>query len=61
MKGNDIMKQVEIRIWNAGGKDLVEVFVDGEFWFDKCTNDLFSLLNFISDNIECEMKVKYMN
>lgn len=55
------MKQVEIRIWNSEGKDLVEVFVDNEFWFDKWTNDIFPLLNFISDNIECEMKVKYMN
>ena len=29
------MKQVEIRIWNTEGKDLVEVYVNGEFWFDR--------------------------
>ena len=55
------MKNVEIKIWNAQGKDLVEVFVDGEFWFDKWTNDLFSLMNFIAENIDCEMKISYMN
>ena len=55
------MKQVEIRIWNSEGKDLVEVYADNEFWFDKWTNDLFSVMNFIADNTECEMKVKYMN
>ena len=55
------MKKVEIRIWNAQGKDLVEVFVDNEFWFDKQTNDLFSVMNFIADNTESEMVVKYMN
>ena len=55
------MKQVEIRIWNSECKDLVEVYVDNEFWVDKWTNDLFSVMNFITDNTECEMKVKYMN
>lgn len=55
------MKQVEVRIWNTDNTDLVEVYVDNEFWFDKWTNDLFSVLNFIADNIACEMKVKYMN
>ena len=61
MKGEDNMKNVEIRIWNSEGKDLIEVYVDNEFWFDKWTNDLFSVMNFIADNTECEMKVKYMN
>ena len=55
------MTQVEIRIWNSEGKDLVEVYVDNEFWFDKWTNDLFSVMNFVCENMECEMKVKYMN
>ena len=55
------MKQVEIRIWNTDDKDLVEVYIDNELWFDKWTNDLFSVMNFIADNTECEMKVKYMN
>ena len=55
------MNQVEIRIWNTECKDLVEVYVDNELWFDKWTNDLFSVMNFISENMECEMKVKYMN
>ena len=55
------MKQVEIRIWSSECKDLVEVYIDNKFWFDKWTNDLFSVMNFIADNTECEMKVKYMN
>ena len=55
------MYQVEIKIWKSEGKDLVEVFVDGEFYFDKWTNDLFSVMNFIAENIECEMKISYMN
>ena len=55
------MKQVEIRVWNTEDTDLVEVYVNGELWFDKWTNDLFSLMNFICDNMNCEMKVKYMN
>ena len=55
------MKQVEVRIWNTDNTDLVEVYVNGEFWFDRWTNDLFSIMNFIADNIACEMKVKYMN
>ena len=55
------MKQVEVRIWNTDNTDLVEVYVKGEFWFDRWTNDLFSVMNFIADNIACEMKVKYMN
>ena len=56
------MKQVEIRIWNSEckDKDLVEVYVDNEFWFDIWTNDLFSVMNFVCENIECEMIVKYM-
>ena len=41
------MKQVEIRIWNTDDKSLVEVYMNGEFWFDKWTNDLFSVMNFI--------------
>ena len=55
------MNQVEIRIWKAQDKDLVEVFVDNEFWFDKQTNDLFSVMNFITNNTECRMFVRYMN
>ena len=55
------MKNVEIKIWNTECKDFVEVFVDGEFWFEKQTNDLFSLMNFIADNTPCEMKIIYMN
>lgn len=55
------MKQVEVRIWNTDSTDLVEVYVNGEFWFDRWTNDLFSVMNFIADNVSCEMKVKYMN
>lgn len=54
------MKQVEIRIWNSEGKDLVEVYVDNKFWFDKWTNDLFSVLNFVSKQ-SIDIKVKYMN
>ena len=55
------MTQVEIRIWNTEDKDLVEVYIDNELWFDKWTNDLFSVMNFVCENMECEMKVKYMN
>ena len=55
------MKQVEIRIWNSEDKDLVEVYIDNEFWFDIWTNDLFSVINFVNESLECEMKVKYMN
>ena len=55
------MKQVEVRIWNTDNTDLVEVYVNGEFWFDRWTNDLSLVMNFIADNIVCEMKVKYMN
>ena len=55
------MKQVEIRIWNSDDTALVEVYVNGEFWFDRWTNDLFPVMNFIADNIVCEMKVKYMD
>ena len=55
------MKKVEIRIWQADYKNLVEVYVDDVLWFDKWTNDLFSVMNFIFENMECEMKVKYMN
>ena len=56
------MKNVEIRVWNTEDKDLVEVFINNELWFDKWTNDLFSVMNFICENIQdAEMKVKYMN
>ena len=56
------MKNVEIRVWNTEDKDLVEVFINNEFWFNKWTNDLFSVMNFICENIQdAEMKVKYMN
>ena len=55
------MKIVEIRIWNTEGKDLVEVYVNNEFWFDKFANDLFSVMHFVCENMECEMRVKYMN
>ena len=55
------MKQVEIRIWNSEDKDLVEVYIDNEFWFDIWTNDFFSVINFVNESLECEMKVKYMN
>ena len=56
------MKNVEIRVWNTEDKDLVEVYINNELWFDKWTNDLFSVMNFICENIQdAEMKVKYMN
>ena len=56
------MKNVEIRVWNTEDKDLVEVYINNELWFDKWTNDLFSVMNFICGNIQdAEMKVKYMN
>ena len=62
MKGMVNMKNVEIRIWNTEEKDLVEVYINNELWFDKWTNDLFSVMNFICENIQDEeMKVKYMN
>lgn len=53
---------VEIKIWNTDeSKDLVEVFVNNEFYFDKWTNDLFSVLNFVAENISNDIKVTYMN
>ena len=56
------MKNVEIRVWNTEDKDLVEVYINNELWFDKWTNNLFSVMNFICENIQdAEMKVKYMN
>ena len=56
------MKNVEIRVWNTEDKDLVEVYINNELWFDKWTNDLFSVMNFICESIQdAEMKVKYMN
>ena len=60
-KGGILTKQVEIRIWNKEDKDLVEVYVDNEFWFDIWTNDFFSVTNFVLENMECEMKIKFMN
>ena len=52
---------IEIKIWNCEDKDLVEVFVNNELYFDKWTNDLFSVLNFVVENIGDNIKVIYMN
>lgn len=52
---------VEIKIWNTEDKDLVEVFVNNVLYFDKWTNDLFSVLNFVCENISNDIKVTYMN
>ena len=54
------MKQVEIRIWNTECEYLVEVYIDNEFWFDIRTTDFFSVINFVYENMECELEVKYM-
>lgn len=53
---------VEIKVWNTDeAKDFIEVFVNNEFYFDKWTNDLFSVLNFVCENINDDIKVSYMN
>ena len=54
------IKSIEIKVWHTDEEDLVVVNVNENYWFDKFTNDLDSVICFVQ-KYSSDIRVKFMN